>query len=250
MKIIEFGQEHQDVILLLHGGGLSWWNYEEVADRLKSRFHVVIPVLDGHADSDRPFSTIESNAQEIIDYVDERWNGQVLLMGGLSLGGQILLEILARRRDICRYAVVESALVRPMKLTTALIGPSFALCYPLVKKRWFSRLQFRYLRIKENLFDAYFADTGKIAREDMIAFLKANSEYRMKPALADCTARTLVLVGEKEQAVMKKSAEEITKTLPNAQLETLPGLYHGEISINHAGQYVEKLLRLMGLRQE
>ncbi|MBP3541160.1 MAG: alpha/beta hydrolase [Clostridia bacterium] len=249
MKVMEYGQEHPEVIVLLHGGGLSWWNYREAAQRLKERYHVVIPVLDGHGGSDRPFTSIEENAREIISWVDENCRGHVLLMGGLSLGGQILLEVLAQRGDICQYAVVESALTLPMKLTAVLVGPSFRLCYPLIRRRWFARLQFRSLRIKEELFEEYFADTAAIAREDMVAFLKANADYRLKD-VASCAAKALVLVGEKEQAVMKKSAEEITKTLPNAQLETLPGLYHGEISINHAGQYVEKLLRLMGLRQE
>ena len=52
--MIEFGQQNPDVIMLLHGGGLSWWNYREVAKRLAERYHVVLPVLDGHADSDAP----------------------------------------------------------------------------------------------------------------------------------------------------------------------------------------------------
>ena len=41
--------------------------------------------------------------------------GSVIMMGGLSLGGQILLEILSQRKDICKYAIVESVLVIPSK---------------------------------------------------------------------------------------------------------------------------------------
>lgn len=43
MKTVEFGKENIDVIILLHGGGLSWWNYTETAELLKNRFHIVIP---------------------------------------------------------------------------------------------------------------------------------------------------------------------------------------------------------------
>ena len=36
--------------VLLHGGGLSWWNYRAVADLLAANgYRVVLPVLDGHA---------------------------------------------------------------------------------------------------------------------------------------------------------------------------------------------------------
>jgi hypothetical protein len=34
MRFQEYGTKQKNVILLLHGGGLSWWNYREVADFL------------------------------------------------------------------------------------------------------------------------------------------------------------------------------------------------------------------------
>ena len=34
MQYIEFGKQNEEVIILLHGGGLSWWNYQEVAELL------------------------------------------------------------------------------------------------------------------------------------------------------------------------------------------------------------------------
>ena len=55
MRVQEFGQQNAQIILLLHGGGLSQWNYREAAQKLAKQYRVVIPVLDGHADSDRPF---------------------------------------------------------------------------------------------------------------------------------------------------------------------------------------------------
>ena len=130
----EYGADQKDTILLLHGGGLSWWNYREAAELLKNEYHVVLPILDGHAGSDRPFTAIEENASELVSFIDENFGGSVLLIGGLSLGGQVLLEMLAQRRDICSYALVESAAVVPSKLTNALIGPAFGGSYGLIRK--------------------------------------------------------------------------------------------------------------------
>lgn len=73
MTAEEFGQHNSEIILLLHGGGLSWWNYREAAKILSARYHVVLPVLDGHADSDAPFTTIEDNAAGLISYIDDRF---------------------------------------------------------------------------------------------------------------------------------------------------------------------------------
>ncbi len=245
MKIVEYGKENADVMMLLHGGGLSWWNYQEAAQLLAERFHVVIPVLDGHAESGVPFTSIEDNARRIIEYIDRTFSGHVLLLGGLSLGGQILVEILSQRADICDYAVIESALVLPMKLTAALISPLFSLCYPLIGKRWFARLQFWSLGIKPELFEDYYRDTARIAESDMVAFLAANARYRIKEGIGACRAQTLVLAGSGEMPSMKQSARIIADALPCATLEILKGFRHGELSINHARLYADKLIALL-----
>ena len=130
MNFKEYGNKNKDTIMLLHGGGLSWWNYREEAERLQESYHIIIPILDGHSDSDRRFTSIEDNAQEIIDYIENDYDGHICLIGGLSLGGQILLEILSRKNDICDYAIVESALAVPMKTTYKMIRPTFSMSYP------------------------------------------------------------------------------------------------------------------------
>ena len=70
MNYVEYGKENSDVIILLHGGGLSWWNYKEVAERLQTDYHVVLPILDGHSGCDKLFTTIENNALDIIEFVN------------------------------------------------------------------------------------------------------------------------------------------------------------------------------------
>ena len=93
MEYKEYGSKNNDIIILLHGGGLSWWNYIDEISLLENEFHIVIPILDGHSGSDTNFTSIESNALEIINFINKNYNGKVKLIGGLSLGGKILLEI-------------------------------------------------------------------------------------------------------------------------------------------------------------
>ncbi len=246
MKTVEYGNNKKDIIILLHGGGLSWWNYREVTERLKDRYHVIIPVLDGHAGSDRSFTTIEDNADEIIRYIEENFGESVLLMGGLSLGGQILLEILSRRSDICRYAIIESAMVIPSKIIHALIKPAFGSSYGLIKYRWFSRLQFKSLHMKKELFEDYYRDTCAINKEDMISFLKANTGYELKESIKDCHAKIHIYIGGKENRGIRDSAVRIQESVPGADMTVLQGLYHGEFSINHPDEYVQKIDDILG----
>lgn len=240
MRVIEYGENNLQVIMLLHGGGLSWWNYREAAAQLNG-YHVVLPVLDGHADSDVPFTSIEDNANELIDYIDKHFDGSILAIGGLSLGGQILVEMLSQRDCICQYAIIESALTIPMPVTNALIAPMLDMSYELIRKKWFARMQFDTLKIKSNLFEDYYRDTCKITKQDMICFMRSNSAFCIKPGLSNTKAKTLVIAGSKEQSIMTRSAELLHEAIPNSKLRILNGYSHGDLSINHPKEYAGML---------
>ena len=243
---MEFGKQNKNTVLLLHGGGLSWWNYREAARLLEAQYHVVLPVLDGHADSDASFTTIEDNAARLISYIDTHFSGRVLAIAGLSLGGQIAAEMLSQRKDICQYALIESALVKPMKLTHALIEPTFGISCGLIRQKWFAKLQADFLGIPRELFDDYYRDTCSISKADMIAFLKANSIYTIKQSLSETTAKVKIVAGSREQKNIRDSAKLLLKAIPGSRMEILPGLRHGDLSINHPQRYGRMLTEWIG----
>jgi len=245
MKVVEYGKENSDVIILLHGGGLSWWNYREAAQLLQCDYHVIMPVLDGHSESDRSFTSIEDNALGIIEYIDKNYDGKVLLIGGVSLGGQILVEILSQRSDICEIAIIESALVIPMKLTHYLVKPMIEMSHGLIKQKWFAKLQFKSLRIKKDLYDEYYKDTCNITKENMISFLKANSGYVLKEKIRNTQAKAYVFVGQREQSKMIQSAHRLHRMIPDSILEIKDKMYHGEYSMNYAKKYSDKIISIV-----
>ena len=245
MRYLEYGNQNPETVILFHGAGLSWWNYRDAAQYLSEQYHVVLPILDGHADSDAPFTSIEDNAARIIAYIDQHFGGKVLAVGGLSLGGQIAVEMLTQRPDICRFALLESALVKPSKLTRALIKPTFGMSYGLIKQMWFAKMQAAYLGIPQKLFDDYYRDTCKITKEEMIAFLKSNSAYSIKPALRDAQAKVHIVFGSKEQSSIRTSGKLLNHTIPGSTMEILPGYRHGDLSLNHPQAYAQKLLTMI-----
>ena len=244
MEYREYGREGQKTVMLLHGGGLSWWNYREAAEELQEDYHVILPVLDGHAGSGRPFTGIGDNAGELLSFIDSRLGGRVFLLGGLSLGGQILLEMISRRKDVCEHALAESAMVIPSALIHALIGPSLLCSYGLVRNRHFARLQFRSLHMKEELFGDYYRDTCGITRQDMTAILRANTAFTLPDSAGATNAKVHVFAGGKENRGILRSAERIHEKIPGSTMAVLPGLYHGEFSMKRAGEYAQYIRQL------
>ena len=87
---------------------------------------------------------------------------------------------------------------------------------------------------------------GKIKLPSIIAYWQMSFRCdKTSTSICPPRAKALILVGSKEQDIMKKSAEIIHQTIRNSSLEVFPGFYHGDISINHPDLYVEKMYRLI-----
>ena len=79
----------------------------------------------------------------------------------------------------------------------------------------------------------------------MIAFMKANTAYSLKDSIRESTADIHLYAGEKETGIIRKSVEQIHTTLPDSTVQILPGLYHGEFSLNHPDAYVQAVREIL-----
>lgn len=235
----EFGDTKNPVIILLHGGGLSWWSWQSQIDALRNDYLVITPIIDGHgADADTSFVSIEQCADQIISYIRENFEGKVFALCGLSIGAQIVTEMMSRQSEITQYAVIESALVYPLKATRYTL-PLVRLCYGLVKKRWYAKLQAKTLNVSDDMFEDYFSDSSRMKKESLINITKSNGNYTMPQTLRNTTARALILVGQKELLIMKKSAQLLHDTIKDSELHILKDRSHGELSLCDASAYLD-----------
>lgn len=90
-------------------------------------------------------------------------------------------------------------------------------------------------------YEPYYRDSCAISKPDMIAFMRANSSYRLRPELAGCGARATILVGGREPRIMVRSARALAKAMPGSMLVERPAWRHGEASLWHPGVYLEAL---------
>ena len=89
-----------------------------------------------------------------------------------------------------------------------------------------------------------YRDTCEITKEDMIAFLQANTSYTLKASIKNTTADVRIYYGEKETRGIKQSVQKIKEMLPTASVTVLSGMVHGDFSINYAADYVKAIRSL------
>lgn len=245
----EFGPCDAPAILLLHGGGLSWWSWRRVMEQMQTDCRVILPEIDGYGNAaDTMFVSIESVAHKVVEYIDESCRGTVLALGGLSLGAQIAVETLSIRPDIAKYAILESALVCPVPGTRLFTAPACAISYGLISKHWFSRLQARELCVPEEQFEEYYADSLKISRQSLVNTILSNGTYSLKTGIRQTTAQTLVIVGDREVKAERRSAKILCEAIPNSRFFLAEGMKHGEWSLRHPDEYAAQLKHFLNLK--
>jgi 3-oxoadipate enol-lactonase len=91
------GPERARVVVLLHGATLDHQAWQAQVDELAQRYRVVVPDLRGHGEStlDGAFR-FDDAVDDVAALLDEVDRGTPLVLGGLSLGGNIAQELVHR----------------------------------------------------------------------------------------------------------------------------------------------------------
>ncbi|MEH7236724.1 alpha/beta fold hydrolase [Bacillus sp. JJ1562] len=222
----EYGDTSAPLMVFLHGGGVSGWMWDKQIQYF-SHYHCLVPDLPGHGKSIAiPFS-IKDSAKRVKNLIEEKSNGKKVILIGFSLGAQIIVQLLSMKPDLVDFAIINSALVRPMTYAKKWIQPTIKLSAPLIKKRWFSKLQAKTLYVGDDYFEKYYEESSQITAESLTSVLKENMSFTISTDLKKATTNILVTVGEQEKSIMKKSANDIVKANQNAKGIHIPNIGHG-----------------------
>lgn len=228
IHIQEYGKRDGDCLMVfLHGGGVSGWMWEKQVAAFAG-YHCLVPDLPGHGLSreDQEF-TIRSSAEELLSVIEARAQGRKVIVTGFSLGAQVLVQMLGLRPELIDYAIINSALVRPIPSASRLIGPTVRLSFPLIKLRWFAKLQAKTLYLGEEYLERYYEESRQMELKTLIRVLEENMSFRIPAGFSEAAGKILVTVGEQEKSVMKHSARDLTAANPRSMGVVIPKIGHG-----------------------
>ncbi|MEH6942065.1 hypothetical protein, partial [Bacillus sp. JJ722] len=177
---------------------------------------------------------------------DENHNGKVYAIYVLSLGAQIAIEIISKRKNIAKFAIIESGLVIPIKNITTFSLLMQKAVYRLISQKWFAKIQAKALNIPENMFEYYYKDSQTISKQSLINSTYSNGNYSPKEDLKETNVKALIIVGSKEIRIMKKSEQILKKAIPKSTLYIAEGMNHGEISLVQYEKHIEIIESFLG----
>jgi pimeloyl-ACP methyl ester carboxylesterase len=216
MYVDEAGDPAAPTVVLLHGGGVGGWMWRHHVERLCARWHVLVPDLpeQGRSLTDKPI-TVERAAGLVAGLIEERAGGTAHL-GGLSLGAQVAVEVLASRPELVARALVTGALVKTLPGAST-IKAMTAPYWPFRNISALVRWNMRALEIPDEYFEDFARDTRSATLGSFSDIMRANMTFGLPDGLERARVPVLVAVGESEPAVMKESQRELLGVLPEAE---------------------------------
>ena len=248
MNFHEFGDPHSPVVMLIHGAGNAWWSFLRQARALEGRFRVVLPTLDGHAEEcEEEYVSTEDEAGKLLEYVDSQCGGRLFLLGGVSLGGQIVMEMLSRRPNVARHAIVDGALCIPQPAMAKACSACAALLWPLMFGRTACRLRMWALRtffpdemrFPPELERRYVEDTPRLSRKALrAAYRTYMGSYRLKDEIGTSDADIEFWYGEHEMRCVKESARLLASKTPRCRVREAKGCSHGTLAVYRPDEWL------------
>ena len=236
MKFHEFGDKNLPSILLIHGGGSSWWNYLRQARILSEEYRVTLPTLNGHGEEYQlDYVSTEDSALEILDYIKANCGGKLFAIGGVSLGGQIAMELLSIDRDIAEKAIIDGSLSIPQPRLAKISIFLVRLFGKLMFSRFSCKLQlsmmnklYPKLAYPEEIKDYYLEDLPRMPIKTLVTIYKTYmGRYKLKDTISASKSQVLYIY---ESNYVKESARLFQQLHSNTILYEAKGYNHGYLS--------------------
>ena len=224
----QHGDSSNPLFVFLHGGGVSGYMWEEQVKYFSKSFHCIVPDLPGQGKSqcDEPF-TISKSAALINDLIKQLAGDKKVIVTGFSLGAQVLVEMLAKQPHLIHYAIINSALVKPMPSAKLWLKPMLALSLPLTRSKFFAKVQAKELYIPSHQFEQYYEESKHTTLNNLISVLQENMNFSIPEGFNASTAKILVTVGMREKKMMMQSAEALVTHGNNCIGIIFPNIGHG-----------------------
>lgn len=227
MRYKEFGQDNPIMIVFLHGGGVGGWMWDKQIGYFASNYHcVVVDMVEYANPKNNTQFTINGAADNVIELIETIGKNKRIVVVGFSLGSQVLIAMLSKKPDLIDYAMINSALVKPLPFAKTLIS-SMAFMLPLVKKRSFSDLQAKSLYISDDQLDIYYEENLRMNKNTFTSIMSENMSFRLPESFKDNKSKVLITVGQNERKAMKDSALRIAKNSLQSKAIIIPNIGHG-----------------------
>ena len=244
MTFHTYGDQENPSLLLIPGLGVSYEIFLPLIGLLKDRFHIVTVGVDGFLlGQESAFTSIDDQAGQVIQYVQEKLEGHLDMAYGLSLGGKILSRILEMDRIVIDHAILDAAPLLPL--------PRWSVD-PL---RYYQSLNvwtcYHWTGFWRWVFHSHYFD---VLLDECKKVWPSGKGKAVRDGYKDVYTHKLESIqgadihfwyGTKEAFVAKPQVRHLCALHPDTHVEVFPGMNHGQLLVDHPGEVAERMEKML-----
>ncbi len=243
MDFKTFGNTGTPTLLLIPGLGVSYEIFLPLIGLLEERFCVVAVQVDGFTlGRNTEFTSIDDQALQVAEFINEYHEGHVDVAYGLSLGGKILSRILERNDVVVGHAILDAAPLLP--LPHWLVGP---LKYLQCANVWTCYHWTGFWRwvFHSHYFDVLLDECRKVypfggSKAVLDAY---TSVYTTK--LESISGHDIhYWYGTKESFVARPQTRHLRTLHPDTKIEIFKDMNHGQFLIDYPEEVADRITRM------
>lgn len=244
MDFKTFGKAGTPTIMLIPGLGVSYEIFMPLIEMLEERFHIIAVQIDGFTlGSNTEFTSIDDQAIQVINYIQEIHGGKLDIVYGLSLGGKIVSRVLERNSITIHHAIMDAAPLLP--LPRWLVWPLKHLQCANVWSCYHWTGLWRWI-FHSHYFNVLLDECKKV-------YPFGGSKAVLDGYTSVYTSKLEKIYGNdihywhgtKEAFVAKPQVKHLTRLFQNTHLEIFKGLNHGQLLIDYPEEVAKRVIGLI-----
>ena len=183
--------------------------------------YCIVPDLPEHGQSKevKPF-TINYAVEMISQLVNEHAHDSRAHFVGVSLGAQIIIQIMATHPELVDHAMISGTIIRRTQQTETilkLLDYAINVYVPVKDTEFFIKANMRTYNLPKDLFFKFKESTILIEKEGLKRVMTENMIFKLPNDLDKIEMPVLIMAGEKDYQIVKESSLDLMNIIPNAQ---------------------------------
>ena len=234
MKILEFGDNSKQKLILIHGFQSPWQVWEPYIAHYKKDFHVIVPIVSGHdPQAKEDFISFAKDARELEDYIISHYGEKIHGIFGMSMGGVLTATLWQNGRLQFENVLFDgSPLVSMNRFMKGFTRNFYLNVTHKTQRRDQKTLQQAVAICPEVHMDHFVKLLDNMSDTTIVNCLNSIADFQLTPGTDTPDTRLYYLHGTSmNEMLAKKSAKYISKLYPAAVVKCFKGKAHCENSI-------------------
>lgn len=262
MRFNTYGSRNNPIIIMLTSSFCSAESLSYLYEELNSDYFVIVPEYNGHYEGSSDFTTSNTEAKEIVDFLKENGISDVCLIYGQAMGAEIGMELISQ--SLKQRITIESAFfdggtfLKQPKLYKAIMGFKHKSMMNKMKTQsvdevvnWKSVDQFK--KDETETMRPVIESMVKTAPVITDSSIKNETEARYTfnfPPLPDEVQENIFFVYASDEKNFKSCFKHLIDAYPSANFKTLKGEGHLTYSVRKTDDYLKVIRAICNRNNE